>query len=182
MTGVEAACALDFSFSFENTNGNVPGTVEGIIGGLNDNSTGAATSLELTSFPAGLGSPSDGTDVLAWGSITVNQFSVTNGLITAANFVAYGSNSGLCINNSAECFGRFNSSPSGITNALTFSQDTNVVSNSNGFSGVTFNASSTAVPFEFSPTLGLLLAGGLWGGSHLYRQHKAGKVILNSEQ
>ena len=39
--------------------------------------------------------------------------------------------------------------------------------------------SSAAVPFEFSPALGLLLAGSLFGGSHLYRQHKARKVILD---
>ena len=40
---------------------------------------------------------------------------------------------------------------------------------------------SASVPFEFSPALGLLLAGGLFGGSHLYRQHKAKKVILDRE-
>ncbi|VEP14069.1 conserved hypothetical protein [Hyella patelloides LEGE 07179] len=40
---------------------------------------------------------------------------------------------------------------------------------------------SASVPFEFSPALGLVLASGLFGSSHFYRQHKAGEVILNSE-
>ena len=39
-------------------------------------------------------------------------------------------------------------------------------------------SATAAVPFEFSPTLGLLLAGGLWGGSHLHRKHRAKKVVL----
>lgn len=34
---------------------------------------------------------------------------------------------------------------------------------------------STAVPFEFSPTLGLLLMGALWGGNYLSRQFRIGK-------
>lgn len=173
-TGVESASALDFTFSFDNTNGNVGGTVEGIIGGLNDNSTGAATSLRFTSFPAGLGTLFFGTDRF----ISTNQFTVTNGSITAADFAAGSSNFGLCINNSANCFGGFGSAPVGITNALTFNGANDVVSNSDGFGGVTF----AAVPFEFSPTLGLLLVAGLFGGNHLYRKHKAEKLVFGSEE
>jgi hypothetical protein len=181
LTGVESANALDFTFSFTNINGNVPGTVEGIIGGLTDNSTSAATSLELTSFPAGLGTANDGTNVLGWGSTFINQFTVTNGSITAADFVAVGLSSGLCIDNNVLCFSGFNAAPSSATNILTFNAASNVVSNSNGFSGVTFNASSTAVPFEFSPTLGLLLVGSLFGSNHFYRKYKANKVVLLTE-
>ena len=44
--------------------GSVPGTVTGTIGGLNDNATGAATSLDITSFPAGLGTLDAGNDVM----------------------------------------------------------------------------------------------------------------------
>ena len=146
--------------------GNVPGTVTGTIGGLNDNATGAATSLELTSFPAGLGSAVDGTNPFAWDTIFSNSFTVTGGSITAADFSAIGMSSGLCI--SSSCF-------FGGNNALTFSQDFNTVGNSDGFSGVTF-AAATPVPFEVNPTLGLLLVGGLLGGNRLYRKHKARKI------
>lgn len=169
MTGVSpASAAIDFSFSFDNTVGNVNGTVTGIIGGLEDNATGAATSLEITSFPAGLGTPVDGTDVFAWDRIFSNQFTVTNGLITAADFVAYGFDSGLCIDDTANCFGGAQSSPVGINNALTFDRDANTVAN--------FDAATASVPFEFSPTFGLLLVGGLLGGNHFYRRHKASKI------
>jgi hypothetical protein len=41
---------------------------------------------------------------------------------------------------------------------------------------------STPVPFEFSPTLGLLLVGGLFGGNRLYRQHRASKLVFNGEE
>jgi len=38
---------LDFTFSFSNGNGSIPGTVTGLIEGLSDNSTGAAHSHRL---------------------------------------------------------------------------------------------------------------------------------------
>jgi hypothetical protein len=52
-----------------------------------------------------------------------------------------------------------------------------------GIDNVQFSqqASSAAVPFEFSPSLGLLLIGGLFGGKHLYRKQKASKVVFNGE-
>jgi hypothetical protein len=58
------------------------------------------------------------------------------------------------------------------------------VQNFNGLAGVTFSAASgsTSVPFEFSPTLGLLLVGGLFGGNHLRRQHRASKLVFSSEE
>lgn len=52
----------------------------------------------------------------------------------------------------------------------------------NGTINYTSDASAASVPFEFSPSLGLLLVGGLFGGSHLYRQHKAKKVVFESEK
>ena len=39
------------------------------------------------------------------------------------------------------------------------------------------NTNITSVPFEFSPTLGLLLVGGLFGGSKVYRRNQSKKVI-----
>ena len=40
------------------------------------------------------------------------------------------------------------------------------------------DATATSVPFEFSPTLGLLLVGGLFGGSKLCRRYKSSKVEI----
>jgi hypothetical protein len=51
-----------------------------------------------------------------------------------------------------------------------------------GIDNYNFTATSAAVPFEFSPTLGLLLVGSLLGGNRLYRQHKASKIVLSGEE
>ena len=40
----------------------------------------------------------------------------------------------------------------------------------------------SAVPFEFSPSLGFLFVGGLVGSNCLYRKHKARKIVFNSEK
>lgn len=40
------------------------------------------------------------------------------------------------------------------------------------------SSNSASVPFEFSPSLGLLLVGGLFGSTHFYRKYQAGKVVL----
>ncbi|VEP18536.1 conserved hypothetical protein [Hyella patelloides LEGE 07179] len=39
------------------------------------------------------------------------------------------------------------------------------------------NAASASVPFEFSPTLGLLLVGGLFGGRQMYRSYQNKKIV-----
>jgi hypothetical protein len=49
-------------------------------------------------------------------------------------------------------------------------------SDQTGFAEVQFDDSSTAVPFEFSPTLGLLAVGGLIGISHLRKSTKSFKL------
>ena len=45
---------VNFDFSFQNTIGTVSGTVTGEILGLTDNSTGPATEVLITGFPAGM--------------------------------------------------------------------------------------------------------------------------------
>lgn len=42
------------------------------------------------------------------------------------------------------------------------------------------SATTSSVPFEFSPSLGFLFVGGLFGSNYLYRKHKAGKIVFNS--
>ena len=40
----------------------------------------------------------------------------------------------------------------------------------------------SAVPFEFSPSLGFLFVGGLFGTNYLYRKHQARKIVFNDEK
>ena len=176
-TGIESASALDFNFSFDNTILNVPGTVEGTIQGLNDNSTGAASAVLITSFPAGLGGSFDiSNDAMLWDNILVNEFTVTNGSITAASFDARNNSGGdtLCLNASGAslCTNNFN--------LLTLNGGSSITGNNDSFSGVTFS-SATPVPFETEPTLGILLAAAFFGSRHLHHKHKAKKLLLNNK-
>jgi hypothetical protein len=43
---------------------------------------------------------------------------------------------------------------------------------------VNADMASAAVPFEFSPTMGLLLVGGLFGGKAAYGKYRASKLKL----
>ena len=58
----------------------------------------------------------------------------------------------------------------------------------NGFkirgSPVAFQTSATtsSVPFEFSPSLGFLFVGGLVGSNYLYRKYRAGKIVFSNEK
>jgi hypothetical protein len=99
------ARALEFFFSFEsdlqgfspNTAINTPGTISGTIGGLVDNSTGPATSVILTGFPAvfnatfgtpaGSGAPPP-IDILPLATIVdVNSFTLVDGVIVNSSLV-----------------------------------------------------------------------------------------------
>jgi hypothetical protein len=73
-----SASALSFNFSFTN--------VTGVISGLADNATSAATSVQVTSNTAGFGV---GEYV---GNPNVNQFTVSAGVLTVANFISFGGN------------------------------------------------------------------------------------------
>jgi hypothetical protein len=81
---------LNFDFSFQNTTGDVSGTVSGEILGLANNSTGAASEVLITSFPVGLNSvlgagPFDAT---TWTYQMDNSFTVVNGQVVAGGFWA----------------------------------------------------------------------------------------------
>ncbi len=178
MTGADPANALDFTFSFSNTTGNTPGTVEGIIRGLNDNSTGAATSIELTSFPSALGTNNTPTNIVSWDSVSFNSFTVSSGSITNAQFVAFDTttspNPYFCINDACV-------STAGNGNNLFTLNDNpggNFLANNDALlSGIIFTpVASTPVPFEINPTLGLLLVGGLVAGNRLYRKSQTKKI------
>ena len=79
-----AAAAVDFKFQFENElNGG--GTVEGLILGLSDEGTSAATSVEITSNTAGFGL---GEYV---GNPLINSWTVSGGTLTDFAFSSSGS-------------------------------------------------------------------------------------------
>ena len=160
------AQALDFSFSFDNVEGNTPGTVEGTITGLNEG-TGAADSVLITSFPAGLGGSFDaGNDATLWSNQGANTFTVTNGSITDADFNSDSSNgSNLCLNCSE--FGGVNGTINGSTGNALFNFD--------GFSGATYSTAATSVPFGVSTDLSIIILGGLYGASRLRKKFAASK-------
>jgi hypothetical protein len=83
--GAQAATLLDFSFSFTNNNGNVSGTVTGIIYGLQDNTNGqAAANVVITSAPAELGAVTYPLSAMV--GVVSNSFNVLNGQITDSVF------------------------------------------------------------------------------------------------
>jgi hypothetical protein len=171
LTGLPSQ-ALDFTFSFDNDSpiGNAPGTVSGTIFGLNDNQNNQpATSIAITSLPVGLGGIFEqGNNPLTWDFQSVNKFSVSGGIITAFNFAAQSSGDD------------FFSLNSGGLNSLTLNDPNTATSNNNGLAGVTLTpVGSVAVPFEFSPTLGIFLIGGLWGTKHLVGKLKPQSVVEN---
>ena len=88
--GSQASLIFEYSITNNNLFGNVDGTVTGKIFGLNDNSTGAATSVTIETFPAGLDSifgpgPIDAT---LWDQQYQNSFTVVAGQVTAGGFWA----------------------------------------------------------------------------------------------
>ena len=83
--------ALNFDFSFTNQTGNVAGTVTGEIDGLLDNATSKPTHVTVTSFPSALGlGVSAPFDTIGDVDSTLNHFTVTAGVITAAQYLAVG--------------------------------------------------------------------------------------------
>ncbi len=79
--------ALTFDFSFSNVVGDVNGTVTGQIFGLTDNTSNqAATLVDVTSAPAGLGLPIPPNLSFQPQFANPNSFTVTSGTITNAAF------------------------------------------------------------------------------------------------
>ncbi|MGD0950779.1 MAG: hypothetical protein ABSA52_25645 [Candidatus Binatia bacterium] len=89
LSGVPA-WADNFRFSFTNDIGNVPGTVFGEIRGLTNNTTGPATEVIITSFPAGLNSVlgSGPINATLWDQQYQNSFTETGGVVTGGGFWA----------------------------------------------------------------------------------------------
>ena len=99
--------ALDFQFSITNIIGSVPGTVTGLIQGLEDNTSNqAADHVIVTGYPAGLtGLPAAPIDYVP---AVHNEFTVLNGSITEVSFLSFLGNSlggSLCFSSAISCSG-----------------------------------------------------------------------------
>jgi hypothetical protein len=172
VTGVKPAAALDFFFSFSNTDGGIPGTVEGVISGLEDNTDfQEASSIAITSLPAPFTFPIvEGNDVTQWNIQSVNSFDVSNGTITDYLFLARTSfgptlpgSKAFQLDNLTSFFGEDFS----MNTVVEISEQTRSTA------GVTF----TPVPFEFESTLGLIALGGMFGGYTFLKKRKQQKSL-----
>jgi hypothetical protein len=135
---------LDFTFSFSNVNGSVPGTVTGEIFGLTDNASGPASMVELLTYPMSL-EPPDPPQFMDT-DVTQNFFTVTDEEITLAEYAASNDSELLLLNINID-------HRNFLSNLVSFL----VLSNSNGFDGVTY----TLVPSILEPSSVTLLGTGL---------------------
>jgi hypothetical protein len=153
------AGTLSFFFSFSNVTGSVPGTVTGEITGLADNSLTSATNVFIDSFPSALGlSLTTPFDTI--GDSAINNFTVSNGQITAASYFAVGVGSYTFGINRIN--GNFLAGPGGL------SGPGGEVFNGNGFAGVTF----TAVPTVPEPATWAMMLLGFAGLGFAFRQSR----------
>lgn len=162
VTPAEAA-TLDFNFSFTNDATTGGGTVTGIVRGLTDNATSAATSVEVLTNTSSLGSFGIGEYI---GNPTVNSFTLSSGVITSAGFTSVGvlNTSPAVTDSSLGFFFNFPNAPRGA----------GLAKNRGGFN-LNPNAGLTFTPATPVPTPALLP--GLIGlGAAALRKRKQEKV------
>lgn len=140
----QRAHALTFSFSFSSNltefPSAVPGTVTGVIYGLTDNSTSAATEILINAYPAGVtplpySAPFSAFAYSTWLAANVNSmiyvdansFVVTNGAVTDAVFQIYGGYFDINVHAGA------------YYNELLSNNGATYVANTDGLQGVTFS-------------------------------------------
>jgi hypothetical protein len=151
-----SAFADGFTWSFSNVVGTVNGTVTGTIGGLVDNSTGAATSIFITSAPAADGTYYTYPIDLTSGSpfdIIENSFTEVDGQITAGSLLVETNDytPWLYLNYDGTNFWSNNTGEG---------DNTENIWNNSGFAGVSFSSGPSEVPEPSALTLlGIGLAG-----------------------
>jgi hypothetical protein len=154
-----AHAGLNFDFSFNDVIGNTGGTVTGEIFGLTDDTTNeAATDLVIYSYPAGQSLPSAPWDIFNAPGYTVffNDFTVSDGQITAAEFYVVNTDSGAGLQ----------LNQGGGQNSLSDSIDADT-RNSGGFAGATYTAVEAPEPTSIA-----LFLSGLFG-LRLIRRRKS---------
>lgn len=135
----------------------------------------------------------------AFGSTTSGIFDPS----TIAGLTAFSVNFDYSLSNTSASFGIFDTTTSGFTSVSTLTPTTGGAVTDTGnisvllsaltggtkrfqfsttqdtlrFSNFNFTATTTAVPFEFNPTLGLVLTGALFGGSKLLKKAKKAKMV-----
>lgn len=171
-----SADPLAFYFSFSNstangcTNCNVTGTVTGEIFGLENNSEGPASEVEVLSYPSGISDlPTAPFTVADYASdlllpISENDFVVSNGMITYADYQIFG--------------GYFDINVAGQWNTLTGANAEYRVQNLLGLSGITF----TPVPEPSSLPMLLMGLGFIGGALSFLRRKKAIPLKQNSHR
>ena len=136
---IGSAQATLITFSFSNVNGNVAGTVTGILSGLADQGTSAATGVSITSAPSGVGFSAFPVNILGLGwTVITNTVTITSGVVTSLEILIAGGtgstaphlllNVGGSINSLNNINGQFG------------------VLNLNGLNGVTFVVTPSGVP------------------------------------
>lgn len=138
-----------FKFSFENLEGNVPGTVTGEIHGLVDNKNGQLpSSIILTSWPEGLeGSVPVKRDLREW-SYSGGVFNVADGGIQWVSFIAQDDPIHLNVFSLYAGFGAPDCCGP-LSNALTFDGSTTVTGNNSNVPGISFATLLPPVKFNF---------------------------------
>ena len=180
-----ASAILKNTFEFIDETGTSGGSLEKVIGEITfdslnpgDTASGvAANSFVITEIPDFMLSTWGdneklrmNTDLLPISSISQNSFTVEDGLITSNDFWIY-----TPFDESSEIVA--------LTSSLSFIEENfgngnRVYAQSSVFTLPTYT-STTAVPFEFSPTLGLLTVGGIFGISRLCKNLVARKSVKN---
>ncbi len=169
LCGITAtAGANTYNFNVDLTYGTVTGTLAGTVDFAFLSGTGAASSLVLTSIPAGFGSLAGGNTVTNWADQVSNTFTISGGVITSFDFFALTAAmdpaDAFCLNStgSANPFGSFTCQPQ--LNEL--HAYTSYGYNSNGLNGVQFEQLAS------TPESGsmLLLATGLAGLAGVVRR------------
>ena len=192
----QPASAIIFDWQFTNENGNVGSSTDVVSGWVEfkdaevfPNATNvAATNLQITSVT---GLPTGSDPFLGDGGLELNQNLLSSSQIDIVNgnSVSFNSSGAIIRSDLDLRLLDDNSNTERLSLRLVESIETSFLNAqsppSNPFpvymdldsSTLTFTRQSASVPFEFSPTLGLLVVGGFWLGSR-YLKHRQALLSL----